>query len=261
MSTTLAEVDAQLGGYAPLPRANGELVFDEVWHGRALGMGVVVLERLGLPWADFREHLVGAIERHGHPRGRDGRRGLLRRVPRRDRVAGRRALLAPSRPAAATCEHAAMLGVLLALSASLMWGVADYVGGLLTRSREVFSIVLVSQLAGLVVIACVVAGRGVGWPGAEAMLPAALAGVLGAFTIVVFYLALSYGPVSIVAPIMAASAAIPVVYGLVTGERPSPLQLAGLARHARGRDPRLADDGRRARARPARDRVRHPRGA
>ena len=122
-----------------------------------------------------------------------------------------------------------MLAVLLALSASLMWGVADYAGGLLTRSREVFSIVLVSQLAGLAVIACVVAGRGVGWPGTEAMLPAALAGVLGAFTIVVFYLALSYGPVSIVAPIMAASAGIPVVYGLATGERPSALQLAGLA--------------------------------
>jgi drug/metabolite transporter (DMT)-like permease len=110
-----------------------------------------------------------------------------------------------------------------------MWGVADYAGGLLTRSREVFSIVLISQLAGLVVIACVVAGRGVGWPGTEAMLPAAIAGVLGAFTIVVFYLALSYGPVSIVAPVMAASAGIPVIYGLVTGERPSALQLAGLA--------------------------------
>jgi drug/metabolite transporter (DMT)-like permease len=121
-----------------------------------------------------------------------------------------------------------MLGVLLALSASLMWGVADYAGGVLTRSREVFSVVLVSQLAGLAVIAGVVAARGVGWPGTEAMLPAALAGMLGAFTIVVFYLALSYGPISIVAPIMAASAGIPVVYGLVSGERPSALQLTGL---------------------------------
>ena len=73
---------------------------------------------------------------------------------------------------------------------------------------------LVSQVAGLVVIACVVAGRGVGWPGTEAMLPAALAGVMGAVSIVVFYLALSYGPVSIVAPVIASSACIPVVYGL-----------------------------------------------
>jgi drug/metabolite transporter (DMT)-like permease len=109
-----------------------------------------------------------------------------------------------------------------------MWGAADYAGGLLTRTREVFSVVLISQVAGLVAIACVVAGRGVGWPGTEAMLPAALAGVLGAVTIVVFYLALSYGPVSIVAPVMASSAGIPVVYGLVTGERPSALQIAGL---------------------------------
>jgi hypothetical protein len=69
VSTSLAEVDAQLRDYAPLPRANGELVFDEVWHGRALGMGVVVLERLELPWSAFREHLAGAIARHGHPAG------------------------------------------------------------------------------------------------------------------------------------------------------------------------------------------------
>jgi nitrile hydratase accessory protein len=69
MSTSLAEVDAQLSGCAPLPRANGELVFDEVWHGRALGMGVVLLERLELPWSAFRDHLVAAIERHGQPEG------------------------------------------------------------------------------------------------------------------------------------------------------------------------------------------------
>jgi drug/metabolite transporter (DMT)-like permease len=92
----------------------------------------------------------------------------------------------------------------------------------------VLSVVLFSQLAGLAVIAVVVLARGVGWPGTEAMLPAAAAGVMGAFCIVTFYLALSYGPVSIVAPVLASSACIPVVYGLVRGERPSPLQLAGL---------------------------------
>src|SRR6476646_4926802 len=108
-----------------------------------------------------------------------------------------------------------MLGVLLALSSSLMWGFADYLGGLQTPS-------------GLVMIAAIVALRGVGWPGAQAMLPAAVAGVIGAACIVIFYLALSYGPVSIVAPVLASSACIPVVYGLVEGERPSALQLAGL---------------------------------
>ncbi|MGH2899519.1 MAG: nitrile hydratase accessory protein [Solirubrobacteraceae bacterium] len=57
----LAAADAGLGPAAPLPRDNGELVFEEPWQGRALGMGVVVLERTGATWEEFREHLVAAI--------------------------------------------------------------------------------------------------------------------------------------------------------------------------------------------------------
>jgi nitrile hydratase accessory protein len=57
----LADLDAALAGAAPLPRDNGELVFEEPWQGRALGMGVVVLERTGASWAEFREHLARAI--------------------------------------------------------------------------------------------------------------------------------------------------------------------------------------------------------
>ena len=45
--TGLAIVDAAVGAAAPLPRDNGELVFEEPWQGRALGMGVVSLERAG----------------------------------------------------------------------------------------------------------------------------------------------------------------------------------------------------------------------
>jgi drug/metabolite transporter (DMT)-like permease len=122
-----------------------------------------------------------------------------------------------------------VLGVLLALSSSLMWGFADYLGGLQARTRQVLAVVLISQTAGLVVITFVVAARGVAWPGAEAMLPAAVAGVISAFCIVTFYMALAYGPISIVAPVLASSSCIPVVYGLSRGERPSGLQLAGLA--------------------------------
>src|SRR6185295_11796909 len=107
-----------------------------------------------------------------------------------------------------------MLGVLLALSGSLMWGFADYLGGLQTRSHKVLSVV--------------VALRGVSWPGAEAMLPAAGGGALASVCIVLFYLALSYGPISIVAPVLASSASIPVIYGLARGERPSSAQLAGI---------------------------------
>jgi nitrile hydratase accessory protein len=64
----LEQVDGALAGRARLPRDNGELVFEESWQARALGMGVVALERTGTSWADFRRHLVAAIERHpGEP--------------------------------------------------------------------------------------------------------------------------------------------------------------------------------------------------
>jgi nitrile hydratase accessory protein len=60
-TTELATVDRALGTETPLPRDNGELVFEEAWQGRALGMGVVVLRRTHASWAEFRRHLVAAI--------------------------------------------------------------------------------------------------------------------------------------------------------------------------------------------------------
>jgi nitrile hydratase accessory protein len=60
----LATLDRALATQAPLPRDNGELVFDEPWQGRALGMAVVAIDRLGLPWSAFQRHLVAAIAAH-----------------------------------------------------------------------------------------------------------------------------------------------------------------------------------------------------
>lgn len=60
-ASELATVDRALGDQAPLPRDNGELVFEEPWQGRALGMGVVALQRTGASWSEFRRHLGAAI--------------------------------------------------------------------------------------------------------------------------------------------------------------------------------------------------------
>jgi nitrile hydratase accessory protein len=44
-------------------------VFEEPWQGRALGMGVVVLQRTGASWADFQRHLIDAIAARQHVEG------------------------------------------------------------------------------------------------------------------------------------------------------------------------------------------------
>jgi nitrile hydratase accessory protein len=51
-------------GAAALPRRNGELVFEAPWQGRAFGMALTVIERLGLPWAEFQRRLIDEIAMH-----------------------------------------------------------------------------------------------------------------------------------------------------------------------------------------------------
>jgi hypothetical protein len=63
-TVALADLDRAVAGTAPLPRDNGELVFEEPWQGRALGMGVVLLQRLGVTPPEFRRYLVAAIAVH-----------------------------------------------------------------------------------------------------------------------------------------------------------------------------------------------------
>jgi nitrile hydratase accessory protein len=65
----LATVDRALGSAVGLPRDNGELVFEEPWQGRALGMGVLAIDRAGASWSDFRRHLASAIAARGSPDG------------------------------------------------------------------------------------------------------------------------------------------------------------------------------------------------
>src|SRR5262249_28478574 len=52
---------AAMTGAAALPRRNGELVFEAPWQGRALGMALAVIERLGLPWTEFQRRLIEEI--------------------------------------------------------------------------------------------------------------------------------------------------------------------------------------------------------
>lgn len=51
-----------------LPRSNGEVVFDHPWQARAMAIAVLVVERTGRDWDDFRRPLIDAIgESPGRP--------------------------------------------------------------------------------------------------------------------------------------------------------------------------------------------------
>jgi len=118
--------------------------------------------------------------------------------------------------------------ILLALASSLLWGTADFLGGTLTRKRSPYVVVGWSQVAGLVLIlaAAAVVDRWAVWP--DVFLVGAAAGVVGYAGLISFYTALARGTMGVVAPITALGAVVPVVFGLVDGEKPSAVQGAGV---------------------------------
>lgn len=122
-----------------------------------------------------------------------------------------------------------MLAVGLALAASACWGVADFTAGLLSRRLSAVLILLIQQAFGVLVVAVVVLARTEGPPDGRAIALSLLAGLAGAIALGCFYRALAVGTMSVVAPISASGATLPVVVGIATGERPSALQAVGLA--------------------------------
>jgi drug/metabolite transporter (DMT)-like permease len=120
------------------------------------------------------------------------------------------------------------MAVVLALGASLTWGLADFFGPLQGRALGALRALVWLQVAGLLGIAIIVAARGREPGGALVLLavPAAMSGTMGLYA---YYRGIAVGAVSVVAPIAGVSAAIPVIVGVISGERPSVWQGIGMA--------------------------------
>lgn len=121
------------------------------------------------------------------------------------------------------------MSAVLALLSSAMWGSADYLGGRISRRLSPIVVVGVSQALALALLVPAVLLLGApADPGGY--LPWALAaGVVGPAALATFYAALSIGTMGVVAPVAATGVVVPVAIGLLEGERPSALQLAGIA--------------------------------
>ncbi len=122
--------------------------------------------------------------------------------------------------------------IVLALSSALVYGAADFCGGLAARRSAVLAVVGVSQLVGLLaLLVLLVAVPAVGGTltGTDALWGAA-AGLAGAAGLAIFYRALAGGVMSVVAPVTAVSAAaLPVLAGLALGESVDVAPALGMA--------------------------------
>jgi drug/metabolite transporter (DMT)-like permease len=121
-----------------------------------------------------------------------------------------------------------VLAVALGLAASVSWGISDFLGGLKSRTLALLTVLVTSQGAGFVLIAAIVAVRGRAAPDAEHLAYACLSGLAGAIGLAAFYRGLAVGAMAVVAPISGTAAAIPVGFGLITGERPGAFQAVGI---------------------------------
>ncbi|GGQ01018.1 hypothetical protein GCM10010187_16100 [Actinomadura coerulea] len=107
----------------------------------------------------------------------------------------------------------------LALAAALAYGVADFLGGTVTRGSTAIRALTWCVPIGLavVLVAALLTG-GDASPGPMAW--GFVAGLCGGSGLIAFYRALARGPMSVVAPVSAlAAAVIPVAVGVAQGER------------------------------------------
>ncbi|WP_432573857.1 EamA family transporter [Kineococcus sp. SYSU DK005] len=120
----------------------------------------------------------------------------------------------------------------LALLASALWGTSDFLGGTVSRRLRAVQVLAVSQVLSCAVLLAVLGsglGRGAGAPVHAWLGWSLLAGATWAGAMAALYTALARGTMGVVAPIAAGGTVLPVLLGLAAGERPAPLQLAGVA--------------------------------
>jgi len=125
-------------------------------------------------------------------------------------------------------ECRGMLGPALALGTSLAYGVGDYLGGTTSRRIGTLPFIFCAQLVMLVLAAVWVAVSADPTPPVGTLAAAAGAGLGMTVGLSAFFQAMAVGKMSLVAPISATGVAIPVAAGILRGEHPGAVQVAGM---------------------------------
>lgn len=116
-----------------------------------------------------------------------------------------------------------MLTVVIGLVAALIFGSADFLGGLSARRMGPLRATAIAAVVGLVLLLILAPFVGGMWSW-SAVLWGALSGVSGALAISLLYACLAIGPMSILSPLTAViSAIVPMTWGLIGGDRFAPI--------------------------------------
>jgi drug/metabolite transporter (DMT)-like permease len=120
------------------------------------------------------------------------------------------------------------MAILLSLLAAASYGLADFVGGVTSKRVSPWSVALVAQLGGAALVFLVTLWVP-GSPTTADMAWSVVAGLGNGFGTAFLYRGLSAGRMGVVAPVSGVGAAlVPVVVGVLTGERPTALVWIGI---------------------------------
>jgi drug/metabolite transporter (DMT)-like permease len=117
--------------------------------------------------------------------------------------------------------------ILLGLAAAVLYGSGDFLGGMATRRAHVLTVLTLANCAGVIVALAAAAMSsdpvqlaGLAW--------GVSAGLIGGLGLIIFYVGLATGPMSVVAPLSGlVSTVLPVAVALGEGERPGAGVYAG----------------------------------
>ena len=116
-----------------------------------------------------------------------------------------------------------MLTAVYGLTGALIFGAADFLGGLAAKRISAIQATAVAAITGLLALLLAYPFIGGEWS-PDAVLWGALSGVSGAIAISLLYACLAIGPMSILSPLTAVvSAVVPATVGLVGGDRLAPI--------------------------------------
>jgi len=121
-----------------------------------------------------------------------------------------------------------MPAAVLGLLSALVYGSADFVGGLAARAIGALRTTALGAVGGLVLLLLALPFVGGVWS-AAALGWGAASGAVGAAAVALLYACLAIGPMSILSPLTAlVSAVVPMVWGLAGGDRFAPIGYVAL---------------------------------